>query len=91
MKPQSPVMLGNPNLQKFEVMYAKDQSEYQSLPALVASNGTAVTRWRLSLKERLRILFTGNLYLSQLTFNKPLQPQLPTVDEPEYSLGEATL
>ena len=90
MEPQSPVILGRPELKDFEVIYDKDQPEYKPLPALRADNGIAVSRWKLSFKERLQVLLTGNLYLSQLTFNQPLQPQNPTVDVPEFCLSEAT-
>ncbi len=37
----------------------------------------------LSWRERLKLLLTGNLYLQQLAFHRPLQPQLPSVDKPE--------
>ena len=30
----------------------------------------------MNILERLKILFTGSIYLSILTFNRPLQPQL---------------
>lgn len=51
------------------VTYAKDQPEYQSLPALKMPDGEIVTCWRLSIIERLKILFTGKIWLSVLTFN----------------------
>ncbi len=38
-------------------------------------NGTVTTCWELSFRERLRILFTGKIFLSLLTFDKPIQPQ----------------
>jgi len=60
-------------------VYAKDQSEYLPLPAQKTEDGAVKTCWKLSLKERLTILFKGKLYLTILTFNKPLQPVKLTV------------
>jgi hypothetical protein len=69
---------------------AKEQPEYRTLPALVSSGRISgrvrvTTRWRLSLGERFRILWTGNLYLQVLTFGDPLQPLKPSVDEPSVA------
>lgn len=65
-----------------ERVYARDQEAYQTLPGIASKAGRVTTRWRLSIAERLRVLWTGNLYLQQLTFNRPLQPLKPSVDEP---------
>lgn len=56
------------------VTYAKDQPEYLPLPALKMEDGEIVTCWQPSILERLRILFSGRIWLNILTFNKPLQP-----------------
>lgn len=69
------------------VVFAKDQPEYQPLPAHRAPDGTVTTCWSLSWRERLRVLVTGRIYFSQLTFNAPLQPQLPSVDAPVVEGG----
>lgn len=63
---------------------AKDQPEYLTLPAWIEPNfpGRVVSCWSLSWKERIRVLFTGRLWLSQLTFGENLQPQLPSVEKP---------
>lgn len=71
MQPISPVC---PYRELPEVVYAKDQPEYRQLPAYRESDGTVVTRWRLSWSERIKLLFTGDLWLTVLTFNHPLQP-----------------
>ena len=56
-----------------EVVFAKDQPEYLPLPANF--DGQSVeTKWKLSWRERLSILFKGTMYLTLLTFGKPLQP-----------------
>lgn len=66
------------------VKYAEDQDEYETLPVWRSQDGIEVTScWQLSLKERFKLLFTGKLWLRQLVFNSPLQPQLPQVDKPE--------
>ena len=64
------------------VTYAKDQDEYLDLPGLKrgAPQHELVTCWRLSFRERLKMLFTGKLWLSIWTFGHPLQPLLPTVN-----------
>lgn len=62
------------------VTFAKDQPEYQPLPAFKndSPQGEVVSCWQLSLRERVRILFTGKLWVSLLTFNKPLTPSFFT-------------
>ena len=63
-------------------VFAKDQPEYQPLHAYredsVNGNGEVVTCWELSFRERLRILFKGEVWLCLLTFNKPLTPSFMT-------------
>jgi hypothetical protein len=71
MKPSSPII---PGQQLPETVYAKDQSEYQPLPVWRDEDGTVLSRWHCSWRERLRILISGDVYLWQLTFNRPLQP-----------------
>jgi len=64
-------------------VYAKNQPEYLPLPSRVDSDGTVVTCWELTWRERLTVLFRGTLYLTLLTFNKPLQPIRCSIDKPE--------
>lgn len=64
------------------VTFAKDQPEYQPLPAHRTQDGQVISCWALTWRERLRLLVTGRLYLSLLTFGQPLQPQLPSVTNP---------
>jgi hypothetical protein len=65
-------------------VYAKDQPQYFPLPARLidGAEGQMICCWQLTFKERLKILFTGKIWHSVLTFKHPLQPQLLTVDEP---------
>lgn len=64
------------------VTFAKDQPEYQPLPAMVLKDneGSVITCWELTDEEIETISKTKKLYLKQLTFRHPLQPILPTVD-----------
>jgi len=77
MKPIFPAI---PNLPA--VIYAKDQPEYLPLPAHRSEDGCVTTRWRLTWKERLQLLFSGELYLQILTFNDPLQPTKMSTELP---------
>ena len=73
MKPVSPVCL---TLDIPEVPIAKDQPEYQTLPSIQLGDkeGTIVTRWELTWKERLQVLFGGSIWLMVMTFKHPVQP-----------------
>ena len=64
------------------VTFAKDQDEYLDLPAFRSNEGEVVSCWTMGLRERLKVLFTGKVYLTLLTFNRKLQPQRLTVDKP---------
>ena len=66
--------------------FAENQPEYKSLPALKMEDGEIVTCWKPSIKERLKILFSGKIWLSVLTFNKPLQP-LKMSDSKPFKMG----
>lgn len=67
------------------IVYAKDQPQYLPLPVYQCKNdeGTIICCWQLTFKERLKLLFTGKIWHSVMTFYKPLQPQLLMVDKPE--------
>lgn len=59
-------------------VFGEGQKEYLPLPAYVDPDpeGYVITCWRLSIKERLVVLLSGCLWLSQMSFHEPLQPQL---------------
>jgi len=66
-------------------VFAENQPPYLPLPAYKNEKdlkGVVVSCWKLTFLERLKILFRGRLYFSVWTFNKPLQPQRPFVDNP---------
>jgi hypothetical protein len=50
MKPQTPIIPGH---DLPVTNFAESQDEYQTLPAFRQDDGTVLTRWRLTWKERL--------------------------------------
>jgi hypothetical protein len=68
----------------FNCVYAKDHPEYLPLPVHKTPEGEVISCWALTWRERLRVLFTGKLWHSVLTFNSPLQPQLPSARKPDW-------
>ncbi|XWN36064.1 MAG: hypothetical protein ROO71_08870 [Balneola sp.] len=65
------------------VVFAENQDEYQSLPALRDSSqfGYVITCWKLTFWERFKILITGKMWSNVITFHHPLQPQFFTVNK----------
>ena len=61
---------------------AKNQDEYMPLPAHVNSDGIVTSCWKMTWTERVRVLFSGRVFLSIMIFHRPLQPQRMTVDNP---------
>lgn len=77
------------HFKKSNVIYAENQPEYLPLPAYIDANdlsGTVTSCWKANWIERIIFLFTGKLYLSQLTYRTPLQPQLPEIKSPFRSI-----
>jgi len=68
------------------VCYAVRQPEYLPLPAHRTDDGLVISCWKLSWYERFKIIFTGKVWLSVLTFNSLLQPQRPSIHKPEELL-----
>ena len=68
-------------------IWAAQQRPYLPLPAYTDERET-VSCWALTFRERLRLLFTGRLWLRQCNFGSPLQPQRPTVDRPFVDTSE---
>lgn len=58
------------------VEYAKNQPEYLTLPCIREDGpeGLITIRWKLSWRERWKILLNGCLWQQVMTFNGPLQP-----------------
>lgn len=70
------------------VVFAEDQPEYGKLPALRIDSptGEVISCWKLSLKERVKIVFTGRIWLSLMSFNKPLTPSFMSVNRKDCFL-----
>jgi hypothetical protein len=73
----SPVIPGS---EEFEVVYAKDQPEYNALPVL-RTDKTLVSRWKFSEEEREMIANGADLFICVMHFGQPLQPILPILGE----------
>lgn len=58
----------------FDTIIAKNQPEYLALPAKRYPDGMIVSCWRLGFLERLRVFFTGRIFVSMLTFNRGISP-----------------
>lgn len=82
MKPVSPVIRGAGGA---EIVFAKDQPQYIPLPALRNQRGIVTTRWKLTMLERLKVLFGGSIFLQISTCESPLQPVRLSVDAPDSS------
>lgn len=63
------------------VVWAEDQPPYLPLPAYTDASET-ISLWQLSWRERLTVLFKGCLWLRQMNFGRPLQPQMLSVETP---------
>jgi hypothetical protein len=90
MTPVSPVLPGQPQTKALEIVFAKDQPEYRPLPAirLTDPQGTVITSYQLTWRERWRVLVGGHIWFEQLTFGDRLQPQLPSTEEPQVIITD---
>ena len=70
----------NIKFKECNVEIAKNQPEYKTLQAF-RDDRVTITCYKLSFRERIKILFTGLLWLGQMNFGRALQPQLPTVNK----------
>lgn len=59
--------------------FGEGQPQYEPLPVLQFPDGQVISCWELS--EKARVAETGQIWLSQLTFNRPLQPVFMTTDK----------
>ena len=72
------------NFKEQNKIYAEHQKEYLPLPVYEddLQGGRVFSCWGLTILERIKILFTGKLWINILNFKKPLQPIKPSVDSP---------
>jgi len=64
------------------VTFAKDQPDYLPLPAHKTKDGVVTTCWKMTFREKIKLFFTGRLYLQVQTFNKPFSPIVVFLDDP---------
>lgn len=65
-------------------VYAAAQPQYRPLPAHKTPEGIVISCWKLSSEELLRLVSEdGIIWVTMLTFNKPLQPIRLSVDKPK--------
>lgn len=67
---------------EMNVVIAKDQPQYLPLPSHVDKVGIITTCWKVSLFGRVKLLFSGRIWIQQMTFKTPLQPIKPSVFKP---------
>lgn len=67
-----------PGAEAQEVVYAKDQPEYNPLRTLVShdTRRAVLSRWSPTAEQRKAIAEGKDIYLQLLTFHRPLQPIL---------------
>lgn len=82
MQPVSPVL---PAGSGCEVVYAKDQPQYNSLPTF-RTQTSVLSRWKLTDDERRHIAEGGDLFICMMNFGGPLQPVLPMAEDPDIGL-----
>jgi hypothetical protein len=63
------------------ITFAENQPEYLPLPAHRTEDGQVIFCSHLTFRERLKVLWTGKVWVSLLSFNKPLTPSFLTVDK----------
>src|SRR5581483_11924856 len=63
-------------LEKYEIFFAKNQPEYSPLRALSSNtkDGRVMSRWALTPELRKAIAEGADIFITQLTFGKALQP-----------------
>ena len=61
-----------------DIVFGKNQPEYQPLPAKQVDNNTIMTCWELSDDDILLINSSKKIWLGVMTFGKPLQPVILT-------------
>lgn len=64
-------------------VYAENQDEYRNLPSLKLDTpeGHVISCWKMSFKERMRVLIFGRVWMNLLSFNRPLTPSLLTTQK----------
>ncbi len=73
------------NFRQVNVVIAKNQPQYQTLPAHAVegdASGTVICCWQLTDEEKKRVAETGVIWHSSMTFGRAFQPQLLSTECP---------
>lgn len=68
---------------------ARDQPQYNPMPAHIDIAGVVTCQWKLSWKERLKIVLSGKIWHQIHTFGRPVQPQRLDVEKPVLGMHYA--
>ena len=71
---------------EMNMVFAKDQPEYEELPGYRDQDGMVISCWTASWRERVWFFLFGRVWVSILTFNRPLQPIMLQVEYPFESV-----
>ncbi len=68
------------------VRFGATQKEYRPLPACRIDDPRhpVLCCWQMSVRDRIRFLFSGRIWQYVFTFGQPLQPQLFDLNKPEW-------
>lgn len=68
-------------------IFGADQKEYLPLPAYRHKDDwhCVSSCWGMTFKERIKVLFTGKVWVTMPTFGKPLSPVKVSADEPDWN------
>lgn len=87
MKAVKPILIEAEALDIPIIEFGATQDEYETLPAFVSNDQSfkVTCRFKLTWRERLEVLFGGNLWLQQLTFGRAFQPVKLWTKEPNIT------
>lgn len=66
------------------VVIGADQPQYKPLPAHISPDDVVTCCWRLTWRDRLRVLLTGCIWHRINTFRANLQPQSLSTKRPRW-------
>lgn len=63
-------------------VFGANVKDAATVPAHITDDGIVTFCWKLSFIERIKMLFCGRLFLTSVTYKRPLQPLLPSLHNP---------
>jgi len=73
------------------IVFAKDQKEYESLPAHAQNTGMITSCFELTEEELKEIQKNQTLFITRLTFKGPVQPIKVNVIKPKFPVDHKNL